>query len=155
MNKKEKKIIGWQEWCSLPALNLPAIKAKIDTGAKTSALHAYDIETFVEDGEKHVRFKVHPLQKNHKLERICSAKVLDQRVITSSNGERESRYVIQTELLLNDTTINAEITLTSRHSMAFRMLLGRDALRKANFIVDPTKSYLLGKQLNAGKYYGL
>ena len=86
-------IIGWKEWCSIPDIGIPAIKAKVDTGAKTSCIHAYDIERFDDNGVKSVRFKVHPLQKNERLEIECSAPLYDYRNVTSSNGEREKRYV--------------------------------------------------------------
>lgn len=145
--------IGWNEWCALPALGLPAIKAKVDTGAKTSALHAYDIEPFIRDGEKWVRFSIHPLSGNSKLEKKCEAPLIDKRNVTSSNGERERRYVIKTPITIGEVTIEAEITLTSRHKMEFRMLLGREALRKGKFLVHPAKSFLLGKQTGVEKHY--
>lgn len=151
--RKPKMLIGWEEWCALPNLGLPAIKAKIDTGAKTSALHAYDIEPFKEDGGEFVRFKIHPLQKNDELEKICVAPLADYRYVISSNGEREKRFVIATELEFPDKRILAELTLTSRHKMAFRMLLGREALRKAKYAVDPSKSFLLGKKKNVIELY--
>lgn len=153
MARAPKTIIGWEEWCSLPNLELPAVKAKIDTGAKTSALHAYDIEPFSADGSRYVRFKIHPLQKNNELERCCVAPLTDYRFVMSSNGEREKRYVIKTKIEFASTTIEAELTLTSRHNMAFRMLVGREALRKAKFAVDPAKSFLLGKVNNAPDLY--
>ncbi len=153
MARKHKTIIGWEEWCTLPDLDLPAIKAKIDTGAKTSALHAYDIERFKENQCDYVRFKIHPLQHNNNLERCCVAPLYDYRGVTSSNGEREKRYVIQTLITFPHTVIQAELTLTSRHNMAFRMLLGREALRKARFAVDPAKSFLLGKVTQAHELY--
>ena len=146
-------IIGWEEWCAIPDLGLPAVKAKIDTGAKTSALHAYDIETFVRHHVPYVRFKIHPLQMNKKLYRICEAPLIEKRVITSSNGEREERPVILTALTFGPVTINAELTLTSRHKMNFRMLLGREALRKAGFMVEPSRSFLLGKIKKPGSLY--
>lgn len=151
--RKPKTIIGWEEWCALPSLNLPAIKAKIDTGAKTSALHAYDMKRFKEDGQDFVRFKIHPLQKNDRLEKICVAPLADYRYVISSNGEREKRFVILAELEFPEKTIQAELTLTSRHKMAFRMLLGREAMRKAKLVVDPSKSFLLGKKLNVEQLY--
>jgi ribosomal protein S6--L-glutamate ligase len=150
--KPPKIVIGWEEWCALPDLNLPAVKAKIDTGAKTSALHAYDIETFVHFNVPYVRFKIHPLQGNRHI-RKCEAPLVENRVITSSNGEREVRPVILTALTFGPVTINAELTLTSRHKMNFRMLLGREALRKARFIVEPSKSFLLGKISKPEKLY--
>lgn len=151
--RKPKLIIGWEEWCRFPDLGLPAIKAKVDTGAKTSCLHAYDIEPFTKEGSKYVRFKIHPLQRNKTLECICEALLSDYRTVTSSNGEREKRYVIKTPLVLGDTTIQAEVTLTSRHAMAFRMLLGRDAIRKTKLVVDPAKSFALGKMTDAESLY--
>lgn len=153
MSKKTKIMIGWEEWCAFPELNLPAIKAKVDTGAKTSALHAYDIEPFTEDGVDYVRFKIHPLQGNKQLERICVAPLIDRRGVISSNGRREKRYVIKTPLSFGITKIDAEITLTTRHNMRFRMLLGREAIRKARFTVDPSKSFVLGRQHNAKGLY--
>lgn len=151
--KRSKTMIGWEEWCAFPGLGLPAIKAKVDTGAKTSALHAYDIEPFDKGGEAYVRFKIHPLQKNKALTVQCEAPVVDFRGVTSSNGERDRRYVIRTPLVLGGKTIEAEVTLTSRHKMAFRMLLGRDAIKKAKFIVDPAKSHLLGKKSDVEQLY--
>lgn len=146
-------MIGWKEWCAFPDLGLPAIKAKVDTGAKTSSIHAYDIQPFTQNGIELVRFKIHPLQNNKALEIECSAPLSDYRNVTSSNGEREKRYVIKTPLVLDEKTIAAEVTLTSRHQMTFRMLLGRDAISKAKFAVDPTKSFVLGQVLNAKTLY--
>lgn len=151
--KQPKKLIGWEEWCAFPDLGLPAIKAKVDTGAKTSAIHAYDIEPFTQEGVEYVRFKIHPLQKNKALEVSCSAALSDYRNVTSSNGEREKRYVIKTPLILGEKTIEAEVTLTSRHKMTFRMLLGRDAIVKAKLAVDPAKSFLFGKIKDADTLY--
>lgn len=145
MVKKAKTIIGWEEWCALPDLGLPAVKAKIDTGAKTSALHAYDIELFDNHRVPFVRFKVHPLQAERRLFKVCEAPLVEKRVITSSNGEREVRPVILTTLSFDSMLFGAELTLTSRHKMNFRMLLGREALRKARFVVEPSRSFLLGK----------
>lgn len=151
--RKPKTVIGWEEWCALPDLGLAAIKAKIDTGAKTSALHAYDIRTFRKEGANYVSFRIHPLQRNQKLEVECVAPLKDKRTVISSNGEMEKRYVIVTRISLNDTLFDTEITLTSRHKMTFRMLLGREALRKGRMIVDPARSHVLGKIRNAGTFY--
>lgn len=156
MNAKRtpKTLIGWQEWCNLPDLNLPAIKAKVDTGAKTSALHAYDIKTYVDDsGVDMLRFKIHPLQRNNKLETVCTAPYVDRREVTSSNGEREDRYVIKTNIGLGPLIFETEMTLTCRRTMAFRMLLGRNALRKGRFLVDPGKALMLGKQPSPENLY--
>lgn len=142
---KPKPLIGWQEFCALPDLELPLVKAKIDSGAKTSALHAFDIKPFTQDGEKFVRFKVQPLQRN-KLAVECIAPLVEKRYVISSNGEREKRYVILTTIVLGERSFKAELTLTSRHKMAFRMLLGRGALRKAKVAIDPAKSFLMGKR---------
>ena len=150
---KVKTMIGWEEWCAFPDLEVPAIKAKVDTGATTSSIHAYDIEPFTKDGVEFVRFKIHPLQKNKTLEVECFAPLSDYRNVTSSNGEREKRYVIKTPLIIGEKTIEAEVTLSSRHKMTFRMLLGRDALRRAKLTVDPAKSFLLGKVTNATELY--
>lgn len=143
--KKPKTLIGWEEWCALPDLELPAVKVKIDTGAKTSALHAYDIQTFDNLYGTFVRFRIQPLQKNRKFSKICEAPLVEKRTVISSNGERELRPVILTRIAVGDVVINAELTLTSRHKMNFRMLLGREALKKGKFIVSPSKSFLLGK----------
>lgn len=155
MARKAKTIIGWEEWCSIPFLGLPAIKAKVDTGAKTSCLHAFGIEPFQRDGEKFVRFKIHPIQGNQRFKLTCEAPLVDRRGITSSNGDREKRFVIKVPLEFeNGHKINAELTLTSRHKMAFRMLLGREAITKAKFTVDPGKSFQLGKVKNCYELYG-
>ncbi|MFM8454739.1 MAG: ATP-dependent zinc protease [Gammaproteobacteria bacterium] len=137
-------LIGWQEWCALPQLHLPAIKAKIDTGAKTSVLHADDIKPFYRSGVLYVHFNVHPLQKNTQLNRLCTAKVVDQRIIMSSNGHKERRYVIHTPVMLGPIAWEIDITLTHRGPLSFRMLLGRDAL-KGHSLIDPSKTLLVTK----------
>lgn len=139
-----KLIIGWQEWIQLPKLHLPAIKCKIDTGAKTAALHADNIEVFSRQGERFVHFTVHPLQKNTKIAVSCSAKVIDERTITSSTGGKEHRYIIKTPITLGHLKWEIELSLSNRDSMTFRMLLGRDALRYL-FIIDPQKTLCQGK----------
>lgn len=137
-------LIGWEEWCSLPELGLPAIKAKVDTGAKTSALHAFSIENFYEDGVSYVRFDMHPIQRTDAYIKTCVAPVIDERYVSDSGGHREKRFVIRTPLLLNQQIWDIEITLTNRDSMAFRMLLGREAMR-GKVVVDPTLSCTHGK----------
>jgi len=137
-------MVGWQEWCVLPKLHIPAIKAKIDTGAKTSVLHAWDVVPFHRHGEQFVHFIVHPLQRNDEVIVRCSAKVVDKRSIMSSIGHKQMRYVIRTPLLLGEMSWEIEVTLTNRDAMTFRMLLGRDAL-KGHSIVDPQKSLCQGK----------
>jgi ribosomal protein S6--L-glutamate ligase len=139
---QKKIVIGWQEWCVLPELGLPAIKAKMDTGARTSSLHALEIEPFRQGGKKHVRFVIHPLRYFPQVARVCEAAVVDERVVTNSGGEKEKRYVIYTPIVLADETFNIEMTLTNRAPMLFRMLLGRQALKK-RFIVDVSERMTL------------
>lgn len=146
-NQDEILSIGWKEWCALPDLHLPAIKAKIDTGAKTSALHAYHITPFYRKKKLWVRFELHPLQRNRKFTVARFARVVDQRQVTSSNGHQEMRYVIASTLTMDDQSWPIELTLTNRENMLFRMLLGRDAL-KNNTVIHPGSSYKLGKMTN-------
>ncbi len=136
-----KKTLGWREWLALPDLGIEHIKAKVDTGARTSALHAFSVKPFDRDGEPWVRFDMHPLQYDPDEVVTCEARVLDQRQVRDSGGHSETRYVIQSTILIGDKAIDAEITLTDRESMKFRMLLGRTAMRGA-YLVDPARSYL-------------
>jgi hypothetical protein len=145
--------IGWREWAALPDLNLPAIKAKIDTGARTSALHAFLIEPYNRDGVDMLRFMIHPIQLNQKLEVECHAPVYDFREVTDSGGHREMRYVIQSKVIIGDIAWPIEMTLTNRDTMRFRMLLGRRAMEN-RFVVDPGASYINGK-LRPRRLYGL
>ena len=139
----EKVIVGSEEWCSLPDLKVPAIKVRVDSGAKTSALHAEQITPFEKEGEKWVRFVIHPIQRNVKSSIICESKVVDKRIVKSSSGTRESRYVINTEISIGEQSWNIELTLTNRDSMGFRMLLGREAM-VGRIIVDPDEHFNLG-----------
>ena len=139
-----KLIIGWQEWCALPKFHIPAIKCKIDTGAKTSALHADEIELFTRHGEHYVHFVVHPLQQQKRVEVRCTAKVIDERIIMNSGGKKEPRYVISTPIVLGHLTWHIDVSLTNRDPMTFRMLLGRDALSNL-FVIDPHKILCQGK----------
>jgi len=132
--------LGWEEWCALPALKLPALKVKVDTGARTSALHAFDIEPFGPEGAPMVRFAVHPIAARHDLVVRCTAPVHDRREVTSSNGETEYRYVILSDITIGPRTWPVELTLTDRGAMAYRMLLGRQALG-GDTVVTPGVSF--------------
>ncbi len=141
---QEVSTIGWREWVLLPDLGLPEIKAKIDTGARTSCLHAFSVEPFIKDGKQWVRFGIHPHQDDTETEVFCEAEVIDKRMISDSGGHKEERYVIATEVELANQRWPIEITLTNRDTMLFRMLLGRTAMAN-RIIVDPGKSFLFGK----------
>ena len=138
-----KTPIGWREWVTLPDLGISHIKAKVDTGARTSALHAFYLESFERDGKPWVRFGVHPLQASLGNVINCEAPVKDVRRVTDSGGHAEMRPVIETALLVQGEVRVIELTLTDRESMMFRMLLGRSALKR-RFVVDSGKSFLLG-----------
>lgn len=140
---KSKLIIGWREWCSLPELGLPGVAAKIDTGAKTSSLHAFNIKRFSRNDEEWLRFCIHPIQRRRHPEILCEAKIKELRRVTSSNGAVENRYVIETMLNLGPYSFTTEITLTNRDDMGFRMLIGRQFLSK-HFVVDPSLSFTAG-----------
>ncbi len=142
----DKQTLGWREWVQLPELQLGFVKAKVDTGARTSALHAFDVEPFERDGRTWVNFKVHPQQHSDELTVECSAPLKDRRHVTDSGGHRTRRYVIETAISIGDQHYRAEITLVERHDMLFRMLLGRTAM-KGRFAVDPERSYCQGRHL--------
>ncbi len=137
--------IGWREWVGFPELGFAAIKAKVDTGARSSSLHAVDIETFRKRGVEWVRFEVHPEQRSVAGSRICEAVVFDRRSVRSSNGKKELRVFIHTLAKLGGETWPIELTLTGRSDMGFRLLLGREAMRR-RFIVDPGRSFLQGER---------
>jgi ribosomal protein S6--L-glutamate ligase len=136
----EPFILGWEEWVALPELGLPAVKAKVDTGARTSALHAFSVEPFGSGRLAKVRFGVHPIPRRADIEIVCTARLVDRRIVTSSNGERETRYVISTPIRIGDREWAIEVTLTNRNAMSYRMLLGRQAIADG-VLVDPATSF--------------
>ncbi|MDH5456679.1 MAG: RimK/LysX family protein [Gammaproteobacteria bacterium] len=136
---------GWREWVGLPDLGIRQIKAKVDTGARTSALHAFEVRPFSAGGRDRVEFLMHPIQKNTDTVVTCTADILESRVVTDSGGHKEERFVIATTLSIGKFTWPIEVTLTSRDDMLFRMLLGRTAMRNRAW-VDPARSYLVGKK---------
>ena len=141
MKGNEKLLLGWREWLALPELGIHRIKAKIDTGARTSALHTFGVEPYEREGVLRVRFWVHPLQRVDSVEICCEARVLDRRTVRDSGGHEEERYVIRTRVQVAQACWPIEVTLTDRDSMGFRMLLGRTAIRR-RYLVDPGRSYL-------------
>lgn len=141
--------IGWREWVALPELGIRSIKAKIDTGAKTSALHAFDIELFTRRGVDFVSFKIHPLQRNRYYTVVSEARLVGNRRVKSSGGHESDRPVIKTRVCIGPHSIIAELTLAGRDAMGFRMLLGRDAI-KHRFLIDANRSFLIGKRRRSG-----
>ncbi len=137
-------VIGWREWVSLPELGVRRIKAKIDTGARSSSIHAFDVETFFENDQEYVRFTIHPAQRREQPEIAAVAPLLERRSIRSSNGESQSRIVIRTTLLLLGQQFPIDLTLANRDAMGFRMLIGREALR-GRFLIEASQSYLAGR----------
>lgn len=142
--KTDLPVIGWREWVGLPDFGIKKIKAKVDSGARSSSLHAFDIELFTKGGEEWVRFKVHPVQKRSNSVVELEAKLLDSRPVRSSSGKAAVRPVIETNITLLGQTWPVELTLANRDQMGFRMLLGRQAFRN-RFLLDAGKSYFGGK----------
>jgi len=142
--RKPLPTVGWREWLSLPALGISAIKAKVDTGARSSALHAFDVEVFEQAGREMVRFKVHPYQRDTTATVEAVAELLDRRNVRSSEGTESMRPVILTPVELLGQQWLVEVTLTRRDNMGFRMLLGRQAVRR-RFVVDAGRSFLAGR----------
>lgn len=136
-------VAGWREWVALPAIGVPWVKAKLDTGARSSALHAFDIEEL--DAGARVRFHVRPWQDSNRDAVVVECPVYDRRLVRSSTGHAQQRYVVLVELELLGRTVRAETTLTNRDEMGFRMLVGRQALRQGGFVVDPGRSFVGGR----------
>lgn len=139
-------VIGWREWVSLPDLGILGIKAKIDTGARSSAIHAFEVEPFQHQGQSMVRFKVNPLQRDRTCVVVATAPLLEERIVRNSGGHAQRRIVIETPVTLGGQVWPIELTLTNRDVMGFRMLLGRQAIRR-RFLVDSGRSYLQTSRL--------
>lgn len=142
--RPDRPAVGWREWVSLPDLGVDRIKAKIDTGARTSSLHAFDLERYTVDGREMVRFEAHPLQRDTSLRIPVEAELVDRRSVRSSTGDETVRPVIETHVTLLGQRWPIELSLIRRDLMGFRMLLGRQAIR-GRFVVDPGRSFLGGK----------
>ena len=141
---KSLPIVGWREWLAIPTLQVGRIKAKIDSGARTSSLHAANIQAVTDRGAPYISFVVHPEQHRRQPAIACIAAVFDERLVTSSSGHRELRYIIQVEISLSGATWPIELSLTNRNPMGFRMLLGREALRR-RVLVDTGRSFIAGR----------
>ncbi len=141
--------LGWREWLALPEFEIAQIKAKIDTGARSSALHAFVIDPYQKNNQGWLMFAIHPFQKRDDIVVECHAPIKDHRLVSDSGGHKQRRYVIETKVALGTNLIAAEITLTNRDSMRFRMLLGRTAINQ-RFIINPSVSYVQGKPSSAG-----
>lgn len=148
MSTHSSIVAGWREWVALPDADVPWIKAKLDTGARSSSLHAYDIEEFTRAGRAWVRFSVHPWQRTSEDASVCELPVHDQRLVKSSSGHAQHRYVVLMRISLLGQDVTAEMTLSRRDEMGFRMLIGREVLRQG-FLVDSARSYLGGRPKRA------
>ncbi len=144
-----KLALGWREWVALPELGIDRIKVKVDTGARTSALHAFNLHPFHKNGQDWIRFDVHPVQSDDADEISCAAPASDYRWVTNSGGKREKRFVIETAIRVGGQEWPIEVTLTDRDQMGFRMLIGRTAI-KGEFVVDPARSYCSKQSMTAG-----
>ena len=144
--KSARPLIGWREWAVLPDLDISKIKVKIDTGARTSSLHAFDVVVGRRHGKDIVRFKVHPLQRNNRKVMDCEAELIEWRAVTDSGGKRTLRPVIETRIMLGAREVLAEVTLIARDEMGFRMLIGRQAITGV-WIVDPASSFVAADDL--------
>ena len=147
-NSTEKMIVGSEEWCQISQLGIPAIKARVDSGAKTSAIHAFNIQAFKRGNTPWVSFDVHPLQNNRSVFLRCEAPIIDRRMVKNTSGASEKRYVIKVSIRMKDQVWDIELTLTNRDSMGYRMLLGREAMN-GRILVDPSASMSLGRVTDA------
>ena len=141
---QERPLLGWREWVALPEFGIPSLKAKLDTGARTSALHAFALEPVERDGRSCVRIGIHPLQKHSVPEVWCVAPITDRRWIRDSGGHCELRYIVETTVQIGNAAWRIETSLTDRDNMMFRLLLGRTAIA-GHYIVDPARSYVTGR----------
>ncbi len=139
----ERPVLGWREWARLPGLGVDRIKVKVDTGARSSSLHAYDVERVEHDGETHLRFQIHPVQRDDSVVVEAEAPLHEERKVRPSTGRQTTRPVVVTELEVAGRRFSVEVTLANRDRMGFRMLLGREALA-GRFLVDPSGSFLAG-----------
>lgn len=140
-----QRLVGWREWLALPELRIRRLQCKIDTGARTSALHALDLEPFNRGGRSRIRFRLYPLHGDERTSIACTATISDLRQIRSSNGQRERRYVIVTPMILGTVQQEIEITLADRGPMRFGMLLGRQSLIDGGWRVDPARAFVNGR----------
>ena len=152
METEQPLILGWREWLALPDLAVPLIKAKVDTGARTSTLHTFYVDPFKKGGEPFARFGIHPLRGRTDIAIHAQAPLIDCRQVTDSGGHRERRFVILTQVAIGGRAWPIELTLTNRETMLFRMLLGRTAMA-GRALVDPDQSFLLGRQSAASRRY--
>lgn len=148
--KKSKFVVGWREWAQLPELGISHIKVKIDTGAKTSSLHAFQLSTVKHSGQDYVKFDIHPIQDNDAMVYTCISPIVDYRWITSSSGHRQRRFIIETHLKIGEYSTLVQLSLANRDEMGFRMLIGRAALKK-EILVDPAHSFLLSHKISLTK----
>ncbi|WP_018155817.1 ATP-dependent zinc protease family protein [Demetria terragena] len=144
MTDHQTIVAGWREWVSLPGLGVPWLKAKLDTGARSSAIHAFHLSEFEREDATWVRFAVHPWQKSADDETWMELPLLDRRLVRSSSGHVQRRHVVVMPVSIMKVTVDAEVTLSRRDEMGFRMLLGREVLRQG-YLVDPSRSYLGGR----------
>ncbi|TWU15233.1 ATP-dependent zinc protease family protein [Allorhodopirellula heiligendammensis] len=151
-NDEPMFIIGWREWVGLPELGVGRVKAKIDTGARSSSIHAFDVETYVENEVERVRFSIHPVQNRDDVFVNADVPILERRHVRSSNGDVAERIVIRTPLAILQRRIMVDLTLANRDAMGFRMLVGREAVRK-RFLVDPAASFLAGRRHRRKKHH--